>query len=129
MNALECRTLAAICMHESCACIAWLTVYVRLFNIRNIDLHTVHLKYDYCTVQVSSESVHDQILGVRERHLGRSLYRVGAKPGLWTLDWTHGLDCGLRFGFDFGMMRRAMMTISKRLYYGKKVRYYNCKLG
>ena len=25
-------------------------------------------------------------------------YRVGAKHGLWTLDWTHGLDCGLRFG-------------------------------
>ena len=27
MNALECRTLAATCMHDSCACIAWLTVY------------------------------------------------------------------------------------------------------
>ena len=30
MNALECRTLAATymhaCMHESCACIVWLTV-------------------------------------------------------------------------------------------------------
>ena len=38
--------------------------------------------------------------------------RVGAKAGLWTLDWTHGLDCGLRFGLDFGLMRRAMTTIS-----------------
>ena len=38
--------------------------------------------------------------------------RVGAKPGLWTLDWTHGLDCGLRFGLDFGLMRWAMTTIS-----------------
>ena len=37
---------------------------------------------------------------------------VGAKPGLWTLDWTHGLDCGLRFGLDFGLMRWAMTTIS-----------------
>ena len=26
-----------------------------------------------------------------------------AKPGLWTLDWIHGLDCGLRFGLDFGL--------------------------
>ena len=41
---------------------------------------------------------------------------VSAKPGLWTLDWTHGLDCGLRFGLDFGLMRRAMTTISKRLW-------------
>ena len=41
---------------------------------------------------------------------------VGAKPGLWTLDWTHGLDCGLRFGLDFGLMRRVMTTISKRLW-------------
>ena len=38
--------------------------------------------------------------------------RVGVKPGLWTLDWTHGLDCGLRFGLDFGLMRCAMTTIS-----------------
>ena len=37
----------------------------------------------------------------------RRLARVGAKPGLWTLDWTHGLDCGLRFGLDFGLMRRV----------------------
>ena len=41
---------------------------------------------------------------------------VGVKPGLWTLDWTHGLDCGLRFGLDFGLIRRAMTTISKRLW-------------
>ena len=27
MNALECRILTATCMHHSCACIAWLTVY------------------------------------------------------------------------------------------------------
>ena len=27
MNAIECRTLTATCMHDSCACIAWLTVY------------------------------------------------------------------------------------------------------
>ena len=38
--------------------------------------------------------------------------RVSVKPGLWTLDWTHGLDYGLRFGHDFGLMRRAMTTIS-----------------
>ena len=31
--------------------------------------------------------------------------RVGAKHGLWTLDWTHGLDCGLRFGPTFGPSR------------------------
>ena len=29
---------------------------------------------------------------------------VGAKPGLWTPDWTHGLD--------FGLIRSSMMTIS-----------------
>ena len=45
-----------------------------------------------------------------------NIERVSAKPGLWTLDWTHGLDCGLRFGLDFGLMRRAMTTISKRLW-------------
>ena len=28
--------------------------------------------------------------------------RVGAKAGLWTLDWTHGLDCELKFGLGFG---------------------------
>ena len=27
MNALECRTLAATCMHALCTCIAWLTVF------------------------------------------------------------------------------------------------------
>ena len=27
---------------------------------------------------------------------------VGAKAGLWTLDWTHGLDYGLKFGLGFG---------------------------
>ena len=37
---------------------------------------------------------------------------VGAKHGLWTLDWTHGLDCGLRFGLDFGLIRSSMTTIS-----------------
>ena len=21
----------------------------------------------------------------------------------WTLDWTNGLDCGMRFGLDFGL--------------------------
>ena len=37
--------------------------------------------------------------------------------GLWTLDWTHGLDCGLRFGLDFGFCNDgAMTTISKRLW-------------
>ena len=30
---------------------------------------------------------------------------VGAKPGLWTLDWTHGLNCGLIFGLGFGLTR------------------------
>ena len=29
---------------------------------------------------------------------------VSVKSGLWTLDWTRGLDCGLRFVLDFGMM-------------------------
>ena len=24
------------------------------------------------------------------------------EPGLWILDWTYGLDCGLIFGMDFG---------------------------
>ena len=37
MNAQECRTLTATCMH-----IAWLTVY-NMFNIRSIELHTLHL--------------------------------------------------------------------------------------
>ena len=40
---------------------------------------------------------------------------VSVKPGLWTLDWTHGLDCGLRFGLDFGLMLSSMTIISKRL--------------
>ena len=38
--------------------------------------------------------------------------RVSAKPGLWTLDWTHGLDCGLLFGLDFGLTQSSVTTIS-----------------
>ena len=38
--------------------------------------------------------------------------RVSVKPGLWTPDWTHGLDCGLRFGLDFGLMLHSMTAIS-----------------
>ena len=36
MNAQECRTLTATCMH-----IVWLTLC--MFNIRSIELHTLHL--------------------------------------------------------------------------------------
>ena len=36
MNAQECRTLTATCVH-----IAWLTLC--MFNIRSIELHTLHL--------------------------------------------------------------------------------------
>ena len=54
----------------------------------------------------------------------RSYLGVGAKAGLWTLDWTHGLDCGLRFGLDFGLMPRAMTTISKRLRIYIYILYY-----
>ena len=32
-----------------------------------------------------------------------SKYRVGVKPGLWTLDWTHGLDSGLKNGLENGV--------------------------
>ena len=28
------------------------------------------------------------------------------------MDWTRGLDCGLRFGLDFGLIRSSMTTIS-----------------
>ena len=38
MNAQECRTLTATCMH-----IAWLTLDLCMLNIRSIKLHTLHL--------------------------------------------------------------------------------------
>ena len=31
--------------------------------------------------------------------------RISAKAGLWTLEWTHGLDYGLIFGLGFGLKR------------------------
>ena len=55
-------------------------------------------------------------IAVTLKNMGRpgdeATNRVGAKHGLWTLDWTHGLDCGLRFGLDFGVIRSSMTTIS-----------------
>ena len=56
--------------------------------------------------------------------MGVLISRVGVKPGLWTLDWTHGLDCGLRFGLDFGLMRWAMTTISNN-----KLRPIECAMN
>ena len=53
------------------------------------------------------------------------LYRVGAKHGLWTLDWTHGLDRGLRFGLDFGLIRSSMTTISN-IEWPRKLCTSNC---
>ena len=59
MNAQECRTLTATCMHDSSTCrsIACLNVYnICLLNIRSIELDT------YPAPEVllfSSESVHD----------------------------------------------------------------------
>ena len=44
-----------------------------------------------------------------------SLARVSVKPGLWTLDWTHGLDCGLRLGLDFGLMLSSMTISNNKL--------------
>ena len=46
MNALECRTLTATSMHDSCVCIhsmAHCMCMLKLFNIRSIELHTLHL--------------------------------------------------------------------------------------
>ena len=40
---------------------------------------------------------------------------VSVKPGLWTHGRYYGLDCGLRFGLNFGLILSSMMTISKRL--------------
>ena len=32
--------------------------------------------------------------------------------GLWTLDWTYGLDCGLIFGLEYGQTPSSVATIS-----------------
>ena len=46
---------------------------------------------------------------------------TGGKCKTWTLDWTglvdwtHGLDCGLRFGLDFGLICSSMTTISNKV--------------
>ena len=72
MNALECRTLTATCMYDSCAVYS-MAHCVCLFNIRSIELYPAP-EHGYGTVQVSSESVHD--LGVGGRHLAISLYKT-----------------------------------------------------
>ena len=41
-----------------------------------------------------------------------TLTGVGAIPGLWTLDWTHGLDCGLILGLGFSLTQSAITTIT-----------------
>ena len=40
---------------------------------------------------------------------------VRGKCKTWTLDWTHGLDCGPIFGLDFGLTRWSVTTISNQL--------------
>ena len=55
-------------------CVYSMAHYVCLFNIRNIELHTLHL--NRVLVLLSSETVHD--LGVGERHLAISLYKLKA---------------------------------------------------
>ena len=81
MNALECRTLAATCMHDSYACIAWLTVYADqeysttyiipsplhacmthgslCMQTRSIELHTLHLNMSWLwlTARLSLQSL------------------------------------------------------------------------
>ena len=44
MNMLECRTLTATCMHDSCVCIVWLTVYAcSISGVFKNYMHTLHL--------------------------------------------------------------------------------------
>ena len=43
------------------------------------------------------------------------LQGVGAKHGLWTLDWTHGLECGLRFGPTFGLQCACSSSLASTL--------------
>ena len=38
-------------------------------------------------------------------------FGVGVKPGLWTLDWTHGLDSGLDSGLEFGLLASAWLSV------------------
>ena len=58
MNALEYPTLTATCMHNSCACTAWLTVYAcSISRVFKNYIHTLHLKR--VPVLFFSESVHD----------------------------------------------------------------------
>ena len=52
MNAQECRTLTTTCMHD-----ARVTACVCLFNIRSIEVYTLHL--NRVLVLFSFESVHD----------------------------------------------------------------------
>ena len=47
---------------------------------------------------------------------------VGAKPGLWTLDWTHGLDHGLGIGLTIGP-KMCMRQAHVRTVNAKKFNY------
>ena len=67
MNALECRTLTATCMHDSCAVYS-MAHCVWLFNIRSIELHTLHLNM---VVVGWCYSLGD--LGLEGRHLKASV--------------------------------------------------------
>jgi len=35
---------------------------------------------------------------------------VCVKAGLWTLDWTHGLDCGLDWTVDWTGLKNGLST-------------------
>ena len=48
--------------------------------------------------------------------------------GLWTLDWTHGLDYGPIFGLSFGPIRSTTMTIPTPNQLSKLEQRFCCSL-
>ena len=85
MNALECRTLTATCMHDSCACICMAHYTCMPVQYQEywttypapVHLNMVMVLFNW---QVSSES-----LGVGGRHLAMSLYKL--KASVSYLNW------------------------------------------
>ena len=92
MNALECRTLTATCMHDSCACIALLTVYAcSISRILNY-IATLHLNM----FMVLFKSVHDPGVGEGLLSVLKARYQLETTA-------------------EIGILQRLVLPLNKRI--------------